>query len=61
MNMYRLAVGITLAAAFAQGAELSADFSAETGAVRRALHSFGCRRACRMSYVARQKTRDIRK
>ena len=43
MNMYRLAVGTTLAlaAAFAQGAELSADFSVETGAVRRALHSSG--------------------
>ena len=27
--------------AFAQGAELSADFSVETGAVRRALHSSG--------------------
>ena len=44
MNMYRLAVGTTfalVAAAFAQGAELSADFSVETGAVRRALHSSG--------------------
>ena len=43
MNVYRVAVGITLAlaAAFTQGAELSADFSVETGAVRRALHSSG--------------------
>ena len=43
MNMYRLTLGaaFALAAAFAQGAELSADFSVETGAVRRALHSSG--------------------
>ena len=39
-NYIHLAV-LALAAAFAQGAELSADFSVETGAVRRALHSSG--------------------